>query len=353
MRLIVRLVLGLMLASCLGRFSTLDRLHAQDQPVPLTGEYVANDSLDTEMDSDDSQTRQSLQRLHWPPTSFSVSVEALSGDSGNDSGKADFLVRFPSPKPSGNATVDQVCCEWFRYQGPESARLPAVVVVHESGSGMVVGRMFAQELRRRGVHAFLLQMPGYGQRRVDEPVVADLIGVLMQGVADARRARDAIAVLPGVAADRVALQGTSLGGFVASLAAGLDDGFQCVFLCLSGGDLHGVLTSGQREARKALERLLASGIKHEELKDRLAPIEPLNLARRLDPETTWMYTASFDQVVPPRNSTLLADAIGLSSEHHVRLLATHYSGVIYLPGICEKVVKVLRTDRGDADSTDD
>jgi hypothetical protein len=89
--------------------------------------------------------------------------------------------------------------------------------------------------------------------------------------------------------------------------------------------------------------LLARGIKEEELQDRLAPIEPLTLASRLNPQKTWLYSASFDQVVPPRNSTLLAEAIGLSNEHHVRLLATHYSGVIYLPGICEKLVKVVTT----------
>lgn len=315
--------------------------YSQHTADSVVGEYQATDSLNAHPEKAAKTARESLDRMLWDPSRFPVSVESVKGTSASP----DYLIRFPSPKPTGDAEVDEVCCEWYRCQNADTSELPAVVVLHESGSGMTVGRVFAQEIRRRGVHAFLMHMPGYGERtssKTSKPPADDLISVFVQGVADARRTKDAIAVLPGIANERIGLQGTSLGGFVASLVGGLDRGFCCIFLCLSGGDLHGILTSGEREARKAMEKLLATGIKPEELQAMLSPIEPLSLAARLNPETTWLYSANFDQVVPPRHSDLLAEAIGLSDEHHVKLLATHYSGIVYLPGICDKLVQVVR-----------
>jgi dienelactone hydrolase len=312
--------------------------YSQDTAGSVVGEYQANDSLNAHPEKATKTASESLDRILWEPASFPVTVESVKGTSNSP----DCLIRFPSPKPTGDAEVDEVCCEWYRCQNAGTSDLPAVLVLHESGSGMTVGRVFAQEIRRRGVHAFLMHMPGYGERKSSKPPADDLISVFVQGVADARRAKDAIAVLPGIADERIGLQGTSLGGFVASLVGGLDGDFRCVFLCLSGGDLHGILTSGEREARKAMEKLLATGIKPEELQAMLSPIEPLSLASRLNPEKTWLYRADFDQVVPPRHSDLLAEAIGLSEEHYVKLLATHYSGIVYLPGICDKLVQVVR-----------
>jgi cephalosporin-C deacetylase-like acetyl esterase len=208
---------------------------------------------------------------------------------------------------------------------------------------MAVAKAFAEVLSRQGLHAFLIHLPGYGQRKSNDAQFADdLIEIFMQGIADVRRARDAIAALPCVSSAHVSVQGTSLGGFVACLAASLDSSFDAVHLCLCGGDLHGVLTTGNRDAEKTLRKLLASGIRRDELPDKLRPIEPLRIAHRLDPSKTWLYSASFDQVVPAQHASQLATAIGLDPSHHIQLLATHYSGIIYLPGICERIAQVAK-----------
>ena len=54
--------------------------------------------------------------------------------------------------------------EWYCAENTDEAAR-AVVVVHESGSDMVVGRMIARGLAGQGLHAFMLQLPGYGDRR--------------------------------------------------------------------------------------------------------------------------------------------------------------------------------------------
>lgn len=278
--------------------------------------------------SEDAQS--CLDSLCWEPVNFSVKVQAAEDASLR-------IVHFPSPRPCGVAQVDQVTCEWYFVTEADDAtrvaRRPAVVVVHESGSKMVVGRLIAKELRRNGLHAFLVQLPGYGERKSEQFNPDDLTKTFAQGVGDVRRARDAIASIPEVDNENIAIQGTSLGGFVATMAAGLDDRFDSVFLLLCGGDLHGVLTKGAKDAQKTLERLRSSGVRDEDLKELLYQVEPLRIADRIAPEHTWLFSGKFDRVVPPEHSRLLAEKIGLHEKNHVQLLANHYSGIVFLPEI--------------------
>lgn len=157
---------------------------------------------------------------------------------------------------------------------------------------------------------------------------------IRQAVADVRRARDA-AALPGVDFGRIALQGTSLGGFVAATAGGLDRGFHRTFVMHAGGDLAGVLEGGRREAAEVREKLSRSGMSPEELRRTLFAIEPLRLAHC--PDATWIYAATFDDVVPPAHARRLAEAAGLDPAHFVELYANHYSGIIYLPALLAQV----------------
>src|SRR5205823_1026335 len=100
--------------------------------------------------------------LAWKPAKFTVELAAAQPGCG------DYLVRFPSARPIGNSAIDTVSMEWFAARGGDKTirRAPAVVVVHESGRNMTVGRLIARGLGGQGVHAFLLHLPGYGTRRV-------------------------------------------------------------------------------------------------------------------------------------------------------------------------------------------
>ena len=73
-----------------------------------------------------------------------------------------------------------------------------------------------------------------------------------------------------------------------------------------GGDLHEVITNGQKDSAKIRERLEAAGYTGQRLKDLLWQIEPTRLTHRLVPATTWLYSARQDQVVPLKNAELLA-----------------------------------------------
>jgi len=308
-------------------------------PVPIGTTFVGRDSLSPIKDASvDAQA--CLDGLIWPNAEFQVRCEKPREHQG------ELLIRFPSPVASGDVNNDQVALEWYVARDPDNKPMdaPAVVVVHESGSGMTVGRMFARGLRLQGLHAFMIQLPYYGERRTnDEKAKAErLITLLRQAVADVRRARDAVAVLPLVNHQRISLQGTSLGGFVSATSGSLDDGYDQVFIMLAGGDLYDVIQNGGKDAANMRRELADAGYQGEKLQALLAPIEPTRIAHRLDPTRTWMYSAQFDQVVPPKNARLLANAAGLDDEHHIQMLANHYSGAIYVPYLLTQVYGRIR-----------
>lgn len=308
-------------------------------------EYPAADTLHVGEETD-ADAHACLQGLIWEPASFVVRLEAA------EVGRGEWCVRFPSPRPSGNKQNDLVAMEW--YQALDDQRqprvAPAIVVVHESGSGMTAGRLIARSMRAHGVHTFMLQLPSYGLRRGTgkRPRGEQILATLKQGIADVRRAKDAVAALPLVDAKRIALQGTSLGGFVVATTAGLDQAYDCVFVTLAGGDLQRVILKGERDAARVRDDLIAAGFDAAGISEIASHIEPLRLAHRLRADRTWMFSARFDRVVPPACSRALAKAAKLEPPHYVEMLANHYSGVIYVPAIAKQMCDILIAVPADA-----
>ena len=299
---------------------------------------IAHDSLAPIVD-DRPDASDCIDGLRWVPTEFDVSIDAAIGKHG------DWLVRFPSPIPTEDLVNDRVAMEWClaKDKSKNPILAPAVVIVHESGSGMTVGRLIASGLSRKGVHSFMLQLPHYGLRRGPQgkPTGNDVFQAMKQGVADVRRARDAVAKLPYVDASKIGLQGTSLGGFVASTSGSLDGCFHRVFILLAGGDLHEILMKGKKDAENLRDELARSGIDDAQLQLLLNGIEPLRLAHRLNPTKTWLFSGMYDDVVPIENARRLANAIGLDPAHHVIMEADHYSGIVFMPTIAKTIVDEL------------
>jgi hypothetical protein len=276
-----------------------------------------------------------LAGLVWKPAAFDVRCETVT-DAGYQA-----IIRFPSPIETGNAVNDSVSAWWYHAQPlDQEPRRPAMVVVHESGSAMPVAQLFAKAFAAKGVHAILVHLPHYQLRRTEgqRPTGEQFLLTMRQAIADVRRARDAVAVLPGVQADAISVQGTSLGGFVTASAGALDTGFDQVFVMVAGGDLLGLIQNGRKEAADLRERLEQAGYAGDRLRDMLLQIEPNRLARRLRPERTWLYSALQDTVVPQANSLSWAAAASLPADHHVQLWGDHVTTIVYLPVIVNHVI---------------
>jgi len=285
-----------------------------------------------------------LEGLCWKPQSFEVSCEPETAKEANHQA----VLRFPSPIDTGNAINDRVAVLWYQAPKDDAPGLkPALVVVHESGSSMPIGKLFARLFAGQGVHAFLVQLPNYGLRRTAnrKPTGDQFLLAMRQGIADVRRARDAVAGLPGIDPARISLQGTSLGGFVASTAAGLDAAFDQVFIMVAGGDLYSMLQSGEREAAELRQRLEEAGFTGEKLRGLMWQVEPTRLAGRLNANRMWLYSAEHDRVVPIANALALKKAAGLADDHHIRLPGDHVTTVVYVPVILDHVIKRIRDEK--------
>ena len=321
---------------------------ANDFQPPFDSPVTASDSL-TIGDEPSAESRDCLQGLTWKNAEFQVQCLPPSSLGG------DALVTFPSPLPSGKESNDRVTLEWYLARDlndvPQQAR--AVVVVHESGSNMAVGRLIARNLRLQGLHTFLIHLPYYGERRQEQrrPDGSQLVPVIRQAIGDVRRARDAVAAIPLVDSAHISLQGTSLGGIISATTAGLDDGYDSIHLMLAGGDLYGLLKNGQRDAAKVREDLERAGVTDEQLRDITWKIEPTRIAHRVDPQRVWLYTADYDQVVPQENSDRLVAAMRLDPTHHIHLAADHYTGIVYLPFLLKEMATNIKAapDRQTAD----
>jgi dienelactone hydrolase len=309
------------------------------EPDTPTRTYQARDTLAVLRD-ENRDAQACLDGLAYRTGEFSVTCAQPEHD------LPARLVRFPSARPSGNAVNDLVAMEWYAACDRDGhvVRAPAVLVIHESGAAMPVGRLFARGLRAYGLHAFLIHLPYYGERRVRgiDWESVDFRAAVLQAIADVRRARDAIAVLPHVDATRIGIQGTSLGGFVTALAGSLDRSFTSVFVMLAGGDLAEVIRNGQQDTAGVRRALAQAGYTDDKLREALWAIEPTRIAHRLDARRTWVYSGTLDRVVPLQNAEALAKAAGLDATHHVKVDADHYTAIVYFPRIVREVAENLK-----------
>jgi dienelactone hydrolase len=285
----------------------------------------------------DADAKACLSGIAWQPGEFKASCERATA--------GDFLLRFPSARPIGDADNDAAALEWMpaRDAGGKLLTAPAVVVAHESGRGMVVGRLFAIALRSKGFHALLLHLPGFGART--SSVTGDfsrMLPAITQAVADARRARDVAAALPGVAAGDISMLGVSLGGCVTAAAAGLDKGYRKHFIVLAGGNIAHMLLNGQRDAAAIRNGLLAHGYTKDRIARESLAVEPLRLARRVAADSCWLFSGSKDEVVPPRCSREFAAAARLPAGHHLEYPVGHYDAGSRMPAMIGQVANLLR-----------
>lgn len=310
---------------------------AENGPVKAGDSFDAADTLNCAGEQV-ADTAECLKGLSYECKPFTVKCETAAD------GRGDWLIRFPSPRPVGESKNDNVAMEWrmARDKDGNPVKAPAVVVVHESGRGMVAGRLFANGLRGYGIHTFLIHLPGYGERTpAVRPAIKEMLPAMQQAVADVRRASDAVAALPLVDSANTSVLGISLGGFVTATVSGLDGGFDRCFVLLAGGNLPDVILQGGKDAAKIRRELTKAGVTEQEIRDTSRLIEPMRLAHRVNAAQTWLFSGTKDEVVPPACSVAWAKAARLD-KHHIELPVGHYSAALMIPVILQQTADIVR-----------
>jgi dienelactone hydrolase len=252
-----------------------------------------------------------------------------------------YDVQFPSPLTSPVECNNTVYAQYFL--APGAGPRPAVIVLHIlSDPKFTLERIICYRLACEGVHALLVKMPYYGQRRpADKAKLREmtsdpnnLMDGVRQAVMDVRRSARWLGTLSEVDANRIGLCGVSLGGFVAATAGGIDGYFPRVGVILAGGDLTKVLAGQGREVRGFRQAIEKAGLSDEQVQRLLVPIDPLTYAARLKAADLIMINATNDEIVPADCARRLAEAGGAKLSWY---RAGHYSMAMYLPLALEKL----------------
>jgi cephalosporin-C deacetylase-like acetyl esterase len=255
-----------------------------------------------------------------------------------------YRLTFPSPFKSEWPENNIVYGELYLPRQVEG-KVPGAVVLDILDGSAILPRGLARGMAEQGVAAMYITQPCYGKRKPPgnahmKAFKADpnkTVDNIRQTVMDVRRAKAVLATLPEVDPKRLALTGVSLGGIMTSLAAGVDGEFARVVPILAGGDLTAI-TFHARETRSIRRAIEEKGMTREDTARLLAPVEPLNFAGRIDPDTCLMINAAKDEVIPRSTTEALNKAIGS------RIIWTplgHYSSILYLPQIRQRTIDFI------------
>jgi len=161
----------------------------------------------------------------------------------------------------------------------------------------------ARWLYERGLNLALPVLPLHGRRRrafvsgtgFVTGDVANTLHALTQTIWDLRRL---IGWLREQGAGRIGLYGVSLGGYVAALLASLDDDIDFAIAGVPASELGELTCYHGNQRAMALAEL--HGITPSRLTAALHPVGPLNFAPRVPHERRYLFGATADRFVPPR-----------------------------------------------------
>lgn len=138
------------------------------------------------------------------------------------------------------------------------------------------------------------QIPGLDLNLLKDYPFAGRDGIV-QTVFDLRRAVDLLEKEPDIDPSRTGFLGVSLGGIIGSVFVGVEDRIEYPIIALAGGGLKFLF------GKRALSP---------KIRNMLAPIEPLNFIKKVQPRPLLFINAEHDEVVPKATTKTLYAAAG-------------------------------------------
>ena len=262
------------------------------------------------------------------------------------SGVTVYRVRFPSAVKSPHPENNTVHAEYYRPRG--AGPFPGVIVLDITGGDQSLSRHLSTFLAHRGVAALFVQMAYYGPRRPPgsrlrllSPNVPRTMAAVRQTVLDLRVAAAWLGSRPELDPKRLGIMGTSLGSFMAALAAEMEPRLGRLAVLLGGGGLVDGYYDHPQAApyRRVYEAL---GGSKEKLARLIAPADPLTCAANLRARKVLILAGKRDEIVPPR----MAEALWRESGRQkiVWYDCTHYGAIVYLPAALDQIVAHFGAD---------
>jgi dienelactone hydrolase len=253
---------------------------------------------------------------------------------------------FPSPVTSPHTENNTVHADYYRPKG--AGPFPVVIVLDITGGDQSLSRGISSVLATNKVAALFVQMAYYGPRRPPgsrlrmlSTNIPQTMAAVTQTVLDCRMAAAWLASRPEIDAKRVGIMGTSLGSFIATLTGEMEPRLARVAILLGGGGLVDAYYDHPQAApyRKAYE--LLGGTK-QQVKDWLAPVDPITCAANLRGRSVLMICASRDEIVPPSAGKALWEELGRPKI--IWYDATHYGMALFIPIALKPVIEHFKAE---------
>jgi len=341
---IVLLLLAAVACAGAGRDRTVDRLFVPAGPTGAPVEKIRATDLPLKRDRADEKVDRLLRGFDVPPATFTYELRLVAEE---ETFRLYRLV-YPSPVQTPWAENNVVPAEFYvPREASDGKKVPAAVVLDILDGSAILPRMMARAAAQNGLAALYLPMPYYNARRPankeHEQALAEdprrAAEGLRQTVLDVRRARAILSSRPEVDASQVCITGISMGGIMTALAAGVDGEFARVVPILAGGDLATIIFHAH-ETRKLRAAMEAKGMDRDAAAEALAPVEPLNFARRIRADHCLMINATEDEVIPKETTEQLLKAAG--GPQVLWLRAGHYTSMTFFPLMQKTIIGYLR-----------
>jgi dienelactone hydrolase len=253
---------------------------------------------------------------------------------------------FPSPLTTPHVENNTVHADYYRPKG--AGLFPGVIVLDITGGDQSLSRGISSVLATNRVAALFVQMAYYGPRRPPgsrlrllSTNIPQTMEAVRQTVLDCRMAAAWLASRREIDAKRVGILGTSLGSFIATLTGEMEPRLTRVAILLGGGGLVDAYYDHPQAApyRKAYE--LLGGTKRQ-VKDWLAPVDPITCAANLRGRSVLMICASRDEIVPPSAGKALWEEMGRPKI--IWYDATHYGMALWIPIALKPVIEHFKAE---------
>lgn len=255
-------------------------------------------------------------------------------------------LRFPSPVTSACEQNNTVHAEYYRPKG--QGPFPGVIVLDITAGDQSLSRSIASMLAQNGIAGLFVQMAYYGPRRpagsslrLLSPNYPQTMAAVRQTVLDIRCAAAWLEARSEIDGKRLGIVGTSLGSFMAALAAEMEPRLGRVVVLLGGGGLVDAYYDNELAAwvTKVYEML---GGTRERLKELIAPADPLTCAANLKDRRLLIIAARHDEIVPPKAAEALWQATG--KQKIVWYECGHYTAVLYFAPAMRNIIQHFRSE---------
>ncbi len=219
-----------------------------------------------------------------------------------------FKITIPSDVKTGHAAVDNIKA----VLRPSPKKKAAMIVLHGFTMRKEHFLPYGEALSELGVSSLHLDLPYHGERALYGDVYVPLeMGAdeikqaLEQALADIKKS---VTILEKLGYEKIGIAGYSLGAICALLAMGADNRLKSGIAICGGGDIAGIIMESPIAAH------LATGLRDrntspDDLRHRLANVEPLNYAQNIDPHRLLMINGTRDTIVPPKYTHAILDSL--------------------------------------------